>query len=156
MTWMYWYKKLCFLLCHFVVMTSWIHCGNENFWGKGHPLWRGHWCVMEGLGLRELENWAGSQLGELVWQSPWLGFAVGERRWSQIWFHGVFLEQIRMKNDGGKNQTGLERQNEPAVTGLPAGSLDGVEGRGKGEREGTADLDHAYATAAAALSYFMI
>lgn len=51
---------------------------------------------------------------------------------------------------------GVERQKEPAVTGLPAQSLEGEGRRGEGEREGTADLDPAYATAAATLHYFMI
>lgn len=50
---------------------------------------------------------------------------------------------------------GAERQKEPAVTGLPAQSPEGVGRRGGG-REGAEDLDHAYATAAATLSYFMI
>lgn len=44
-----------------------------------------------------------------------------------------------MKNDGGKNQMRLERQKEPAVTGLPAGSLEGVERRGE-EREREKEL----------------
>lgn len=61
-----------------------------------------------------------------------------------------------MRNDGGRSQLGVERQKEPAVTGLPARSLEGEGRTGEGMREGTADLDHAYATAAATSRYFMI
>lgn len=51
---------------------------------------------------------------------------------------------------------GVERQKEPAVTGLLARTLEGEGRRGEGRRVGTADLDHTYATAAATLRYFMI
>lgn len=77
-----------------------------------------------------------------------------EVRSSLVLWWGCFGRDL-MRNEVGTSQmVGVERRKEPAVTGLLAQSLEGVGE--KRRREGTADLDRAYATAAATLSYSII